>query len=63
MSFEASKKIALIKEIRTLFNLGLKEAKEVVEKAPVVLKKDTPRAEAEEIKAKIEKIGSKVDLV
>jgi large subunit ribosomal protein L7/L12 len=52
----------LIKEVRAVFNLGLKEAKDVVEKTPVILKKDTPRMEAEEIQKRLEENGGKVDL-
>jgi large subunit ribosomal protein L7/L12 len=62
-SFDAAKKINLIKEIRAMLNLGLKEAKELVERAPVLIRPGTPRADAEEIKKKLEDIGAKVDLI
>lgn len=52
-SFDAGKKLGLIKEIRTYLNLGLKEAKELVEKTPVVIKKNVHKLEAEEIKNKL----------
>ncbi|MCB1134721.1 MAG: 50S ribosomal protein L7/L12, partial [Chlamydiia bacterium] len=50
----ADKKIAVIKEVRAITGLGLKEAKELVEGAPKVLKDSAPKAEAEEIKKKLE---------
>ena len=49
-----SNKIAVIKEVRTITALGLKEAKDLVEAAPKSLKKGLPKAEAEEMKAKLE---------
>lgn len=58
----ADKKIAVIKEVRGVTGLGLKEAKELVEGAPKVLKDSAPKAEAEEIKKKIEDAGAKVTL-
>lgn len=61
-SFDAAKKIGLIKEIRAMLNLGLKEAKELVEKAPVLIRPSVNRAEAEEIKKKLEDNGGKIDL-
>lgn len=63
VSFDAAKKITLIKEVRAIFNLGLKEAKELVDKAPVDLKKDSPREEAEDIKKKLEANGGKIELI
>jgi large subunit ribosomal protein L7/L12 len=56
------KKIQVIKEIRGITNLGLKEAKELVEGAPVAVKEDIPKDEAEQIKAKLEEVGAIVDL-
>jgi large subunit ribosomal protein L7/L12 len=47
--FDAAKKIALIKEVRGILNLGLKEAKEMVEGAPVWLKKEVAKEEAEKL--------------
>ena len=58
----ADKKIAVIKEVRAITGLGLKEAKELVEGAPKVLKDSAPKAEAEEIKKKLEDAGAKVTL-
>jgi len=62
-SFDAGKKIALIKEIRTWLNLGLKEAKELVEKAPTDLRKAVKKEEAEEIKKKLAESGAVVELI
>jgi large subunit ribosomal protein L7/L12 len=55
-------KINVIKEVRTITALGLKEAKDLVEGAPKTLKSDVPTAEAEEIKKKLEAAGAKVEL-
>uniref|UniRef100_A0ACD5YNW1 Uncharacterized protein n=2 Tax=Avena sativa TaxID=4498 RepID=A0ACD5YNW1_AVESA len=55
--FEAAAKIKIIKEIRTFTDLGLKEAKELVEKAPVILKQSLTKEEAEAIIAKIKTAG------
>ena len=57
-----SNKIAVIKEIRAMTTLGLKEAKDLVESAPKTVKEDVPIKEAEEIKKKLEAQGAKVDL-
>lgn len=56
------KKIGVIKEIRTITNLGLKEAKDLVDAAPKAVKEDVPTKEAEEIKAKLEAAGATVEL-
>jgi large subunit ribosomal protein L7/L12 len=56
------KKIQVIKEIRAITNLGLKEAKELVESAPTAVKEAIPKEEAEQIKAKLEEVGAIVDL-
>lgn len=56
------KKINVIKEVRGITGLGLKEAKELVEGAPKPVKEGAPKAEAEEIKAKLEEAGAKVEL-
>ncbi len=58
----ADKKIAIIKIVRELTGLGLKEAKDLVEAAPKVLKETAPKAEAEEISKKVEAVGGKVTL-
>lgn len=60
---DASKKIAIIKEVRELLKLGLKEAKEMVEKAPVVLKRDVKKEEAEELKNKLAALGCTINLL
>ncbi len=57
-----AKKIAVIKEVRAITGLGLKEAKELVDGAPNTIKEGVPKAEAEQIKAKIEEAGGNVDL-
>ncbi|KAG2488051.1 hypothetical protein HYH03_013356 [Edaphochlamys debaryana] len=59
-AFSAEGKIKVIKEIRALTNLGLKEAKELVEKAPVVIKGGVSKADAEAIKKQLEAAGGKV---
>lgn len=55
-------KIAVIKEVRGITGLGLKEAKELVDGAPKVIKEGASKAEAEDIKAKLEEQGAKVTL-
>jgi len=56
------KKIEVIKEVRAITGLGLKEAKDLVEGAPKPLKEGVNKEEAEKIKAQIEKAGAKVEL-
>lgn len=56
------KKIGIIKVVREITGLGLKEAKELVDTAPKVVKETAPKAEAEEIKKKLETAGAKVTL-
>ena len=56
------KKIEVIKEVRAITGLGLKEAKDLVEGAPKTVKEAAPKAEAEEIKKKLEAAGAKVEL-
>ena len=56
------KKINVIKEVRALTDLGLKEAKDLVEGAPKEVKTGVNKKEAEEIKAKLEDAGAKVEL-
>ncbi len=58
----ADKKIGVIKIVRELTGLGLKEAKDLVEGAPKVLKETSPKAEAEEISKKVTAAGGKVTL-
>ena len=55
-------KINVIKEVRAITGLGLKEAKELVEGAPSDVKEDVPTAEANELKEKLEGVGASVDL-
>ena len=55
-------KINVIKEIRGITGLGLKEAKDLVDGAPKTVKESAPKAEADEIKAKLEAAGAKVEL-
>jgi large subunit ribosomal protein L7/L12 len=55
-------KINVIKEVRTITGLGLKEAKDLVEGAPKAVKEGVAKAEAEEIKAKLEEAGATVEL-
>lgn len=57
---DPSKKIAILKVVRALTGLGLKEAKELVESAPKVLKESTSKEDADEIKSKLEDAGAKV---
>ena len=57
-----SNKIAAIKEVRTITGLGLKEAKDLVEGAPKLVKDGVPEAEANEIKGKLEAAGASVEL-
>ena len=57
-----SNKIAVIKEVRTITGLGLKESKDLVESAPQPIKKDVAKVEAEEMKKALEAAGAKVEL-
>jgi large subunit ribosomal protein L7/L12 len=56
------KKIEVIKEVRALTGLGLKEAKDLVEGAPKPVKEGVSKDEAEKVKATLEKVGAKVEL-
>ena len=56
------KKIEVIKEVRAVTGLGLKEAKDLVEGAPKPVKEGATKEEAEKIKATLEKVGAKVEL-
>ena len=62
LSAVGDKKINVIKEVRAITELGLKEAKDLVEAAPKEVKTGVNKKEAEEIKAKLEAAGAKVDL-
>ncbi len=55
-------KIAVIKAVREVAGLGLKDAKDLVDKAPTTIKENVPKAEAEEMKKKIEEAGGTVEL-
>jgi len=55
-------KIAVIKEVRTMTNLGLKEAKDLVDAAPKPIKESVPKEEAEEMKKKLVAAGATVEL-
>lgn len=57
-----SNKIAVIKEVRAITELGLKEAKDLVDSAPKAIKENVTKEEAEEIKKKIEATGATVEL-
>ncbi len=57
-----SQKIAVIKAVRGLTELSLQEAKELVEKAPSIIKESVPKEEAEEMKKTLEEAGAKVEL-
>ena len=60
--YEAAAKIKIIKEVRAVTDLGLKEAKELVEKAPVVVRTGLPKEEAEALAAKLKAAGATVAL-
>ena len=62
LSAFGDKKINVIKEVRAITGLGLKEAKDLVEAAPKEVKKGVPKKEAEEVKKKLEAAGAKVEL-
>lgn len=60
--FDAAKKIGVIKEIRGITGLGLKEAKDLVEGAPKAIKEGIAKDEAEKLKAALEAAGAKVEV-
>ena len=62
LSSFGDQKIAVIKVVKEILGLGLKEAKDLVESAPAKIKGDVQKTEAEELKAKIEGAGGKVEL-
>jgi large subunit ribosomal protein L7/L12 len=62
-AFDAKAKIKVIKEVRSILGLGLKEAKELVESAPVNLQKGVKEADAEAFKAKLQEAGATIELV
>ncbi len=61
-SFSADKKIQVIKIVRELTNLGLKDAKDLVEGAPKSVKSDASKEEADTMKKKLEEVGAKVEI-
>jgi large subunit ribosomal protein L7/L12 len=63
VGFDAKAKIKVIKEVRSIAGLGLKEAKELVEGAPKVVQKDLKQDKAEELKEKLEAVGAQVEIV
>jgi len=63
MGFDAKAKIKVIKEIRKIANLGLKESKELVEGAPATITKDIKMEVAEELKTKLEAVGATIEIV
>ena len=62
VSFPAEKKINIIKVVREVTRLGLKEAKDLVEAVPKVLKEGIPKEEAETIRKKFDEVGAKVEI-
>lgn len=62
LTASGANKIAVIKEVRTMTSLGLKEAKDLVDGAPKPVKEGVPKAEAEEMKKKLEAAGATVEL-
>jgi len=62
IGFGAKSKIKVIKEIRAMTSLGLKDAKDLVESAPATVKKDIKKEEAEELKAKLEALGATIEI-
>lgn len=62
LSAAGDKKIEVIKEVRAITGLGLKEAKDLVEGAPKPLKEGVAKKDAEEMKKKLEAVGAKVDI-
>jgi large subunit ribosomal protein L7/L12 len=62
MSSFGDKKVAVIKAVRGITGLGLKEAKDMVESAPVAIKEGVDKAEAESVKTQLEEAGAQVDV-
>jgi large subunit ribosomal protein L7/L12 len=62
LTTSGDKKIAVIKEVRAITGLGLKEAKALVDEAPKPVKEGVPKEEAEKIKAQLEEAGAQVEL-
>jgi large subunit ribosomal protein L7/L12 len=62
VSFPADKKINIIKVVREVTSLGLKEAKDLVESVPKPIKEGVPKEEAESIRKKFDEVGAKVEI-
>jgi large subunit ribosomal protein L7/L12 len=62
LSSSGANKLAVVKEVKTILNLGLKEAKDIVDAAPALLKGGVAKAEADSIKAALEAAGASVDI-
>jgi len=62
LTIVGDKKIQVIKEVRSITNLGLKDAKDLVEGAPKAIKEGVKKEEAEEIKQKIEAVGGSIEI-
>lgn len=62
LALAGDKKIQVIKEVRNITALGLKEAKDLVDSAPKLVKENVPKEEAEKIKAQLEEAGATVEL-
>jgi large subunit ribosomal protein L7/L12 len=56
------KKIQVLKELRAVTQLGLKEAKDIIDKTPSVIKENVSKEDAAKIKAKLEEVGAKVEV-
>ena len=63
VGFDAKAKIKVIKEVRSIAGLGLKEAKELVEGAPKIVQKELKQDKADELKAQLEAVGAQVEIV
>lgn len=63
VGFDAKSKIKVIKEVRAIADLGLKEAKELVEGAPKIIRKGLKQEQAEELKAKLVEAGAEIEIV
>jgi large subunit ribosomal protein L7/L12 len=63
VGFDAKSKIKVIKEVRAIAGLGLKEAKTLVESAPKIIQKDLKKEKADELKEKLEALGAEIEIV
>jgi len=62
MTSAGAGKLKVVKEVKTLLNVGLKEAKDLVDAAPTTVKAGVPKDEAEKIKAALEEAGAEIEL-